>query len=88
MCRGTARGRYGARLKPVTLNFIQLMLIGGTLILLFSLYAAIHTNLISLGEIEMQISGAGSTERVLKWYVDRHEGPLPQAALYTLPRRA
>jgi len=83
-----ARGRYGARLKPVTLNFIQLMLIGGTLIFLFSLYAAIHTNLISLGEIEMQVSGAGSTERVLKWYVDRHEGPLPQAALYTLPRRA
>lgn len=63
--------------------FSQVGLVILTLFTLACLYAAVHTNL--LMDLDMQVSGAGSTEHSLRWYVDRSDGALPQPTLFSLP---
>lgn len=77
------RGRYYERFNPYLLNLYQIALGFGTIVFFFVLYWSIQTNL--LGNVDMQISGAGSTEYKLNWYLDRTEGSFPIAKLYTLP---
>jgi len=77
------RARYADRLHPYLFNLGQLALAFGTLMFLSVIYHAVEVNL--LGEVAMQVSGGGSRESVLTWYVDRVEGQLPSASIYTLP---
>ncbi len=64
-------------------NIVQLGLVGATFIALGTLYGAIHTNL--LFDVDMQVRGAGSSEHVLQWYVDRVDSALPPAGIVSLP---
>ena len=61
----------------------QVALGGWTLAALGVLYAAIHQNL--LGEVDMQVRGAGSSEKLLQWYADRIDGKLPEVGVLSLP---
>ncbi len=70
--------------KPViAANLTQLALVGLTLVFFGVLYFAIQENL--LGNVDMQVSGAGSSGTTLSWYVDRVVGALPQPGIYSLP---
>ena len=74
------------RLEPrwvVPFNLGQVALVGYTVVALICLYAAIHTNL--LLDLDMQVSGANSTNSQLIWYVDRVASALPSAAMISLP---
>lgn len=64
-------------------NLYQLGLIFLTLLAAATLYAAIHINL--LVDMDMQVQGAQSSERVLKWYVDRSGSALATPAIYSVP---
>jgi uncharacterized membrane protein len=64
-------------------NLLQLSLLGLTLAFVICLVMAVRMNL--LGDVSVQVAGAGSTERVLRWYVDRAIGLTPEAKIYTLP---
>ncbi len=64
-------------------NLLQLALGTYSLVFLAVLYGAVHQNL--LLDIDMQVSGQGSTEKLLRWYVDRHTGPTPSAGALSLP---
>ena len=61
----------------------QVALAGATFAALGILYAAVHTNL--LFEIDMQVQGAGSSNRLLGWYVDRIDGATPEAGMISVP---
>ncbi len=61
----------------------QLLLVGLTLAAGVSLYAAVHTNL--LIDIDMQVEGAQSTDRMLRWYVERVSSTLPAPAIVSVP---
>ncbi|MFU8804001.1 MAG: hypothetical protein ACNA8W_09360 [Bradymonadaceae bacterium] len=64
-------------------DFIQLSLVGLTVVAMGCLYAAIHTNL--LFDVNMQVSGSGCSNSVLRWYVDRATSILPTAGIISLP---
>jgi len=64
-------------------DLVQLAVVALTLVALVALYGAIHTNL--LFEIDMQVKGAGSTNEVMKWYVDQTESTLPTPAIVSVP---
>jgi hypothetical protein len=64
-------------------DLAQLCLIGLTVAAAMTLYAAVHTNL--LINIDMQVSGANSTDHLLRWYVDRSGAELPTPAIVSLP---
>ncbi len=64
-------------------DLVQLGLVAATVAALGALYAAIHSNL--LLDVDMQVEGAGSSNNHLTWYVDRVGGPLPDAAMISLP---
>lgn len=66
-----------------TFDFVQLTIIGLTIICIGTLYAALHTNLLS--RIDMQVQGQGSTNAVLNWYVDHVEGETPDAGILMVP---
>ena len=77
---------WASRVEPkwaVPFNLGQIALVGYTLVTLICLYAAIHTNLAL--DLDMQVSGANSTNSQLIWYVDRVAGALPDAAMFSLP---
>ncbi len=83
------RQRRGALVGfwPVLLgNGAQLALIALTAVFFGVLYFAIQENLI--GNIDMQVSGAGSSAQTLTWYVDRVAGALPQPGVCSLPLTA
>lgn len=61
----------------------QLGLVGLTLIAAGALYGAIHTNL--LFDVDMQVEGARSSNRLLRWYMDQSAPALAEPALYSLP---
>ncbi len=63
-------------------NFMQLCFGGLTLAFLIALYAAIQENL--LAHIDMQVSGAGSTQQVLHWYVGRSPAALPESSVISV----
>lgn len=70
-------------LRPWLFNLGQLFLVGLTLAFFGTLYFAVHANL--LGEVDMQVSGAGSGGQTLTWYSDRVPGALPQPGVLSLP---
>ncbi len=62
----------------------QLFLMFWSVITLAVLYAAVHSNL--LMDVDMQISGRGSSNTMLNWYIDRtDEGLLPEAGVLSAP---
>ncbi|MBI5609039.1 MAG: hypothetical protein HY902_09175 [Deltaproteobacteria bacterium] len=74
----------GGRLLPNALhNLLQLALAGWTLFAMATLYGAIHQNL--LLDVDMQVAGMNSTGTLLRWYVDRIDGALPAARVWSLP---
>lgn len=62
--------------RPGWYNMAQAGMIWFTLIFLGCLFAAVYDGLLSTPD--MQVSGAGSTNRQLSWYLDRSDGELPQ----------
>ena len=64
-------------------NLVQLGLVGATVVTLSILYGAVHSNL--LFPVDMQVAGADSSNRVLRWYVDRIDGVTPEVALVSTP---
>ena len=62
---------------------LQLLLAGWALVSLGILYVAVYQGL--LVRPEMQVAGGGSSETLLRWYSDRVRGPLPGAAVVSLP---
>lgn len=68
--------------NPSMFNLAQLAIPFITIVALGVLYAAIHTNL--LINIDMQVKGANSTNRIFRWYVDRSTSALPQPTILTI----
>ncbi len=68
--------------RPLWFNARQLLLLGYTLAFLVCLFAAVYDSL--LNTPDMAVSGAGSSERMLRWYVDRTTGTLPEAWVLTV----
>jgi len=64
-------------------NLGQVALVGLTVVALGCLYAAIHTGL--LWQPDSQVSGGGSTDDQLVWFVDRVAGQLPRPTVVSLP---
>jgi hypothetical protein len=80
----TLRERYGHAVPERFFNGMQSLLILATVVALFSLISAIPFGLLSLPD--MQITGNGSTGRVLNWYQDTAKaGTLPKGWLLSLP---
>lgn len=61
----------------------QMLLVFWTLITLSVIYAAVHFNL--LMDVDMQVSGRGSSNTMLNWYVDRSASSLPSAGVLSVP---
>lgn len=68
---------------PLVHDFLQLLLACWTVIFLVSLYGAVHEGL--LLKPHMQVAGNGSSDTLLKWYVDRFDGTFPGAWVVSLP---
>jgi hypothetical protein len=64
-------------------DLMQLGLLAWAAVSLVLLYAAIHTGL--LFRPDMQVTGHGSTDTVLRWYADRVRGETPSAGVWSLP---
>ena len=64
-------------------DLFQLVILGATFVALILLYAAVHTNL--LLDVDMQVSGMGSSNTMLRWYTDRVTGELPRAGVVSVP---
>jgi hypothetical protein len=62
---------------------LQLLLALWALVSLGILYVAVYQGL--LVRPDMQVAGGGSSETLLRWYADRVSGPLPTAAVVSLP---
>jgi hypothetical protein len=58
-------------------NARQFLLLALTLAFLGCLFGAVYDSL--LESPDMRVAGAGSSERLLRWYVDRTSGALPEA---------
>ncbi len=78
------RKKRGAIEKPISYNFIQLLLIFLTFAALACLYTAIENGL--LGIPQMRIAGNGSSDFSLRWTQDRIDGLMPQPWALTLHR--
>jgi hypothetical protein len=63
--------------RPLWFNARQLLLLGFTLVFLGCLFGAVYDSL--LNTPNMEVAGANSSERLLRWYVDRTSGRLPEA---------
>jgi hypothetical protein len=77
------RERYGARLAGWKFNAMQLGFALFALAAVATLLEAIHNGL--LGRPTMLVSGNGSSDALLRWYVDRAVDATPQAAYVSLP---
>jgi hypothetical protein len=80
------RRAYGAsgKLWPAEgHDALQIALSAYSLLFLGLLYGSVHQNL--LLDIDMQVQGQGSSEKLLRWYLDRHQGPTPEAGALSLP---
>ncbi|HYN42989.1 MAG TPA: hypothetical protein VE129_14525, partial [Thermoanaerobaculia bacterium] len=64
-------------------DLVQVLLGLWTVVFLIALYAAVHQGL--LIKPDMQVAGNGSSDTLLKWYVDRFDGSLPGAWVISLP---
>lgn len=70
-------------LSSVAFNLRQVGLVILTLVMLGALYTAVHRGL--LVNPDMQVTGAGSTNGALRWYVDRTDGESPAAGAVSVP---
>jgi hypothetical protein len=68
--------------RPFWFNVRQLALLGLTLLFLSCLFGAVYDSL--LNTPNMEVSGSGSSERLLHWYSDRTAGTLPEVWVLTL----
>ncbi|MBF0235128.1 MAG: hypothetical protein HQK65_19150, partial [Desulfamplus sp.] len=75
-----------AGLTPFRFNLMQLCIAALTFIALVSLLFAVSRGL--LGHPAMNITGNGSTGRLLRWYQDMSDSTLPVAWLFSLPMAA
>lgn len=64
-------------------DLMQLWLLFWTFVTLVCLYAAVHVGL--LIEPDTQVAGNQSYNQLLKWFVDRSTGAMPQPTLVTAP---
>ena len=64
-------------------NLTQLALLFITFLAAGALYDALHTGL--LVRPDMQVQGAGSSDLLLNWYVDRTSGQLPTPSIVSVP---
>ena len=76
------RGQKPAK-GALAFNFGQLLLIGWTLAAFAVLFASIRQGL--LGLPDMQVQGNGSSERALRWFLDRSAGEAPTAWIVSVP---
>ncbi|HKZ32673.1 MAG TPA: hypothetical protein VJ648_10010 [Vicinamibacteria bacterium] len=76
------RGR-NAPGSPWAFDALQLLLFAWGLVSLGLLYVAIHQGL--LFRPDMQVSGGGSTDELLRWYADRVTGDTPAVGVFSLP---
>jgi hypothetical protein len=72
-----------ARLSWWRFDFVQLALVGLTVIALGCLLYAVPHGL--LGSPDMRVEGNGSSAHQLRWFADRTDGALPDAKAFTLP---
>lgn len=75
---------HADRLRPKSLlghNAFQLTLVFATGVFVTCLFGAVYDGLLSTPE--MQVSGAGSSNRELVWYTDRTSGVMPQPWVLT-----
>jgi hypothetical protein len=63
--------------RPLWFNLRQFGLIAVTLVFLGCLFGAVYDSL--LNTPDMEVTGGGSNNRLLSWYVDRTAGELPEA---------
>jgi hypothetical protein len=77
------RERYGARLRPLAFNLMQIALLVLALMAVDCLFDALRNGL--LGQPGMMIAGNGSSDHWLRWYADRIDGPTPDAWLLSVP---
>jgi hypothetical protein len=68
---------------PIRYNLSQISLVVLTIIFVVCLFGAVYDGLLSTPD--MQVHGAGSSNRNLSWYVDRSEGTLPDPWTWTTP---
>jgi hypothetical protein len=68
--------------RPLWFNLRQVALLGLTLVFLGCLFGAVYDSL--LNTPNMEVSGSGSSERLLHWYVDRTPGTLPEVWVLTV----
>ncbi|MEY2935594.1 MAG: hypothetical protein RL033_6343, partial [Pseudomonadota bacterium] len=68
--------------RPLWFNARQFLLLVFTLVFLGCLFGAVYDSL--LNTPDMEVAGANSSERLLRWYVDRTPGTLPEAWVLTL----
>ena len=64
-------------------DLVQILLAAWTAAFLAALYGAVHQGL--LLRPDMQVAGNGSSDTLLRWYVDRFDGTLPGAWVVSLP---
>jgi hypothetical protein len=62
--------------SPAWFNLRQLLLLMLTLVFLGCLFGAVYASL--LNTPDMEVAGSGSSDRLLRWYVDRAAGALPE----------
>jgi hypothetical protein len=74
----TSRGRPFGR---VAHNFAQLGLVFYTLVFVGCLFGAVYDGLLS--SPDMEVTGAGSSNHRLAWYVDRLSGALPTPTVFS-----
>jgi hypothetical protein len=67
--------------RPIWFNARQLLLLALTLVFLGCLVGAVYDSLLSTPN--MEVAGAGSSERLLRWYFDRTPGTLPEVWVLT-----
>jgi hypothetical protein len=75
-----ARGR---ELRGRWFDLLQVALAGWTLLAAVALFVSLRQGL--LGLPEMQVAGNGSSSELLRWYLDRSEGLLPQPWVLSVP---
>ena len=77
------RRRWTPPARPLVHNLVQLALMALTLIAVTSLAYTIPQSL--LAAPDMQVTGNGSSHLDYRWYQDRTQSALPQAAVFSLP---